>query len=483
MSTPRGRKPVNYDIGEAIPAALREAYERGVAEGLRRTRANPAPQEPPTHLGCWPVRCPHCGLDEASTNEPPHCWWDHDGNCSECGAHPFTATPEEMRAQSGMLPSKSPAESPSADEDPTGGDDGWSGTEPTPRACLGLSAPKDTLLLEKYRDLRGTMRHLANDFHGVTDTVAMHMQTRARECMARTHLVPTSAPPDGSESTVTRRSNLRKEIRRLRGRLAVADSDAEDSQRESDDLRATLAMLQGELEEMRRERDIYKGRDATNTGLIRMKDSALTAERAARKEALQRGMDAGDKERDRLREQLDAAEAARKQAEHDLDYWKSRAESDKAKLAEARARSDARKKERDEAAVARDAHFSRAVALQRALGDAEHTLSVLSEPETCEENGCHQWVRGTARAGAKSARLALSAHEDPPVPVPGMTEDEAQRIAATMARVWPHSLGDAVRALNESGLPFRFSTSMAPSPGHGHIVHVEAVTSTSEEGQ
>lgn len=84
-------------------------------------RTNPAPQEPPTGLGCWPVRCPHCGLEETSSNEPPHCWWDHDGNCSECGAHPFTATAEEMRAQSGLLPSRAHAE-PTEAPKPTSGD-------------------------------------------------------------------------------------------------------------------------------------------------------------------------------------------------------------------------------------------------------------------------------------------------------------------------------------------------------------------------
>lgn len=55
-----------------------------------------------------------------------------------------------------------------------------------------------------------------------------------------------------------------------------------------------------------------------------------------------------------------------------------------------------------------------------------------------------------------------------------MTHEEAQRIADAMAKVWPHSLGDAVHALNEAGLPFRFRAEMRKSPpGYGHVVLVE----------
>lgn len=55
-------------------------------------------------LGCWPSKCPWCGLDRCENNEPPHCWWDHDGECSDCGHHPFDASEEALRAAAGLHP-------------------------------------------------------------------------------------------------------------------------------------------------------------------------------------------------------------------------------------------------------------------------------------------------------------------------------------------------------------------------------------------
>ena len=55
-------------------------------------------------LGCWPTKCPHCGTDWCAVNEPPHCWWDHDGLCSDCGRHPFTASKGALEEVAGYLP-------------------------------------------------------------------------------------------------------------------------------------------------------------------------------------------------------------------------------------------------------------------------------------------------------------------------------------------------------------------------------------------
>ena len=72
---------------------------------------------------------------------------------------------------------------------------------------------------------------------------------------------------------------------------------------------------------------------------------------------------------------------------------------------------------------------------------------------------------------------ANPAPQEPPT-AGGITRDEAQRIADAMAHVWPHSLGEAVYALNCADLPFRFRTSVAPGPGPGHVVHIEPVEPT-----
>lgn len=74
-----------------------EALSGLTQEDCRRLKASP-------FLGCWPSRCPHCAVEAVADNDPPRCWWDHDGNCSACGKHPFTASVEVLRGADGLLP-------------------------------------------------------------------------------------------------------------------------------------------------------------------------------------------------------------------------------------------------------------------------------------------------------------------------------------------------------------------------------------------
>lgn len=180
-------------------------------------------------------------------------------------------------------------------------------------------------LLEKYRDLRGTMRHIANDFHGLTDTTASHMQARARECMARTHLTgaeppdvlePTdeSQPPPGYRwSWETQRTHVTRINDKAPNPSAIPLAYAWDA------VRPAIATLRGELEETRRERDgLQRAADLRGDILGKIND-AIGVGRHSPWVNLPAGVDFVCK-------QAIAERAARKEAERQRDEARAKAE-------------------------------------------------------------------------------------------------------------------------------------------------------------